>query len=75
MNYRHDLRLVRMNLEDDTLHCEVHGLLPVDETQDVFERSGLTTAAIKVGNDYGGWRKAFYEIVAWFSRPKCEPVQ
>lgn len=39
---RHDLRLVRLRPEDQSLHCETHGLLPDDEARDVFERAKLT---------------------------------
>lgn len=43
----HDLRFVRMNLDDDTLHCERHGLLTAEEAENVYQRLPITEEQVR----------------------------
>lgn len=75
MNWRHDLRLVRINRQDHTLHCEVHGLLPDDEAAEVLQRAGLTTDA-GISVDGGTFRPLLrlLDALGKLTRPKCRPI-
>lgn len=78
MRYRHDPMLVRMNLTDETFHCEVHGLLPHDEAVDVLMRAGLSAQNVEeLQATTPRWRLALAGLVQHLRHPhpKCVPVQ
>lgn len=75
VNYRHDLRLVRMNLFDGTMHCRKHGLLTGDEANDVLRRSGMSADTLRVLDEQApSWLKRFWDALGLLSWPKCEPL-
>lgn len=75
MIYRHDPRLVRMNFADNTLHCEVHGLLSGPEADDVLQRSGLTSRQVETSGRPTGWLRVLNILVRRMGHPRCEPIQ
>lgn len=68
----HDLRFVRMNTEDETLHCERHGLLSKAETEDVYFRVGLTHSQV-VNAPRLDWLWRLREWLSQRSGPRCVP--
>ena len=66
----HDLRFVRMNTADETLHCERHGLLTPTEAEDVYFRVGLTHDQVARAPRLD----RFWRIREWMSQragPRC----
>jgi hypothetical protein len=73
MRYQHDLRFVRMNVADGTVHCERHGPLPPDEVEDVYRRSGLTASEVQE-SARPNWVTRFQEWLDQRHGPRCMPV-
>src|SRR5204863_7329473 len=72
----HDLRLVSMNRDDGTLHCRVHGLLPRDEAENAWARSGLTRTGIEITDQRAPrWLTRLLDLAGYLGHPKCRPIQ
>lgn len=73
MNWLHDLRLVRMNLDDRTFHCKAHGLLPEDEAANVLSRSGFTVEFLESAKPDPDL-VAKYDAINARANPECESL-
>jgi hypothetical protein len=78
VNIRHHPDLVRMNLADGSLHCNIHGLLPPDEADDVLHRVGLAVRDAREVDTLSRThpllrlRMRVLDALTALRRPKCE---
>ena len=69
----HDLRFVRLNTADETLHCERHGLLSPVEADDVYIRIGMTHDLV-VNAPQPDWLLSIREWLSQRRAPRCVPL-